>query len=279
MAMYKTLTIAGSDSSGGAGLQADLKTFQELGVYGMTAITTIVAMDPHNNWAHNVFPQPIETLEASLETIITGIGVDALKTGMLGSIEIIELTARKIEAHGLKNVVIDPVMVCKGADEALHPETNESLRDVLVPKALVVTPNLFEASQLSGLPPIKTVEQMKEAAVKIHSLGAKYVLIKGGGKLEHEKAIDLLYDGEIFDILESERISTTYTHGAGCTYSAAITAELAKGKPVKEAIQTAKAFITEAIRHSFPLNEYVGPTNHAAYRNSGAGKAPSTSQA
>jgi pyridoxine kinase len=267
MTLNKALTIAGSDSSGGAGIQADLKTFQELGVYGMTALTTIVSMDPNNHWSHNVYSVPIETVEAQLETILTGIGVDAVKTGMLGSVEIIELAAKKIDEHKLKNVVIDPVMVCKGTDEVLHPETAVALREVLVPRATVVTPNLFEAMQLSGIKPIRTLEDMKEAAVKIHSLGAKYVLIKGGGKLEHEKAIDVLYDGENFDILEGERIQTTYTHGAGCTYSAAITAELAKGKEVKEAIRTAKEFITEAIRHSFPLNQYVGPTHHGAYRN------------
>jgi pyridoxine kinase len=268
MTLNKALTIAGSDSSGGAGIQADLKTFQELGVYGMTALTTIVSMDPNNHWSHNVYSVPIETVEAQLETILTGIGVDAVKTGMLGSVEIIELAAKKIDEHKLKNVVIDPVMVCKGTDEVLHPETAVALREVLVPRATVVTPNLFEAMQLSGIKPIRTLDDMKEAAVKIHSLGAKYVLIKGGGKLEHEKAIDVLYDGENFDILEGERIQTTYTHGAGCTYSAAITAELAKGKEVKEAIRTAKEFITEAIRHSFPLNQYVGPTHHGAYRNS-----------
>jgi pyridoxine kinase len=267
MTLNKALTIAGSDSSGGAGIQADLKTFQELGVYGMTALTTIVSMDPNNHWSHNVYSVPIETVEAQLETILTGIGVDAVKTGMLGSVEIIELAAKKIDEHKLKNVVIDPVMVCKGTDEVLHPETAVALREVLVPRATVVTPNLFEAMQLSGIKPIRTLDDMKEAAVKIHSLGAKYVLIKGGGKLEHEKAIDVLYDGENFDILEGERIQTTYTHGAGCTYSAAITAELAKGKEVKEAIRTAKEFITEAIRHSFPLNQYVGPTHHGAYRN------------
>jgi pyridoxine kinase len=267
MTLNKALTIAGSDSSGGAGIQADLKTFQELGVYGMTALTTIVSMDPNNHWSHNVYSVPIETVEAQLETILTGIGVDAVKTGMLGSVEIIELAAKKIDEYKLKNVVIDPVMVCKGTDEVLHPETAVALREVLVPRATVVTPNLFEAMQLSGIKPIRTLDDMKEAAVKIHSLGAKYVLIKGGGKLEHEKAIDVLYDGENFDILEGERIQTTYTHGAGCTYSAAITAELAKGKEVKEAIRTAKEFITEAIRHSFPLNQYVGPTHHGAYRN------------
>ncbi|SEN12300.1 pyridoxine/pyridoxal/pyridoxamine kinase [Lihuaxuella thermophila] len=266
MTIYKALTIAGSDSSGGAGIQADLKTFQERGVYGMTALTTIVAMDPDNHWAHQVFPVSLDTVRAQLKTILEGVGVHALKTGMLGSVELIELVAETIETYHDQPVVIDPVMVCKGTDEVLHPETAVALREVLVPKATVVTPNLFEAAQLSGCGPIRTVDEMKEAAVNIHRLGAKYVLIKGGGKLQHEKAIDLLYDGESFDILEAERIETTYTHGAGCTYSAAITAELAKGKPVKEAVRTAKTFITEAIRHGFPLNEYVGPTLHAADR-------------
>ncbi|HFJ9441029.1 MULTISPECIES: pyridoxine/pyridoxal/pyridoxamine kinase [Bacillus] len=265
MTLNKALTIAGSDTSGGAGIQADLKTFQELGVYGMTSLTTIVTMDPHNGWAHNVFPIPASTLKPQLETTIEGVGVDALKTGMLGSVEIIEMVAETIEKHNFKNVVVDPVMVCKGADEALHPETNDCLRDVLVPKALVVTPNLFEAYQLSGVK-INSLEDMKEAAKKIHALGAKYVLIKGGSKLGTETAIDVLYDGETFDLLESEKIDTTNTHGAGCTYSAAITAELAKGKPVKEAVKTAKEFITAAIRYSFKINEYVGPTHHGAYR-------------
>ena len=265
MTLNKALTIAGSDTSGGAGIQADLKTFQELGVYGMTSLTTIVTMDPHNGWAHNVFPIPASTLKPQLETTIEGVGVDALKTGMLGSVEIIEMVAETIEKHNFKNVVVDPVMVCKGADEALHPETNDCLRDVLVPKALVVTPNLFEAYQLSGVK-INSLEDMKEAAKKIHALGAKYVLIKGGSKLGTETAIDVLYDGETLDLLESEKIDTTNTHGAGCTYSAAITAELAKGKSVKEAVKTAKEFITAAIRYSFKINEYVGPTHHGAYR-------------
>ncbi|MBC6971701.1 pyridoxine/pyridoxal/pyridoxamine kinase [Bacillus sp. Xin] len=271
MTLNKALTIAGSDTSGGAGIQADLKTFQELGVYGMTSLTTIVTMDPYNGWAHNVFPIQASTLKPQLETTIEGVGVDALKTGMLGSVEIIEMVAETIEKHNLQNVVVDPVMVCKGADEALHPETNDCLRDVLVPKALVVTPNLFEAYQLSGVK-INSLEDMKEAAKKIHALGAKYVLIKGGSKLGTETAIDVLYDGETFDLLESEKIDTTNTHGAGCTYSAAITAELAKGKSVKEAVAIAKEFITAAIRHSFKLNKYIGPTHHGAYRKFAAGK-------
>jgi len=266
MSMNKALTIAGSDTSGGAGIQADLKTFQELGVFGMTALTVIVAQDPHKEWFHEVFPIEVETLEKQMETVLAGIGVDALKTGMLPTVEIIESIAKKVDQYQLTNLVVDPVMVCKGADEVLNPDTAHALRDVLVPKAKVVTPNLFEASQLSGLPALKTVDDMKEAAARIHALGASYVLVKGGGKLQHERAIDVLYDGNSYEIIDGDRIATTYTHGAGCTYSAAITAELAKGKSVPEAVQTAKVFITEAIRHSFPLNQYVGPTNHGAYR-------------
>ncbi|MGP7816985.1 pyridoxine/pyridoxal/pyridoxamine kinase [Niallia sp. 01092] len=265
--MKKVLTLAGSDTSGGAGIQADLKTFQELGVYGMTALTTIVTMDPKNGWHHNVFPQAINTVESQLETVLS-VGIDAMKTGMLGSVEIIELASKLIDEHKLAKVVIDPVMVCKGEDEVLHPETADALRELLVPKATVVTPNLFEAWQLAKTDkPIKTVDDLKEAAVKIHALGPKYVLIKGGSKLNHEKAIDLLYDGNDFTFYESDVVETTYTHGAGCTYSAAITAELAKGKTVLEAVQTAKDFITAAISHGFKLNEYVGPTMHGAYRN------------
>jgi pyridoxine kinase len=268
MTIKKVLTIAGSDTSGGAGLQADLKTFQELGVYGMTALTSIVTMDPKNHWHHNVFPIAVDTLETQLETILS-VGIDAMKTGMLGTVEIIELAARKMDENKLDRVVIDPVMVCKGEDEVLNPETTDAMRELLLPRATVVTPNLFEAGQLAKNGPIRTLDAMKEAAVKIHELGAKNVLIKGGSKLlTEEKAIDLLYDGKDFTIYESEKFKTTFNHGAGCTYSAAVTAELAKGKSVHQAVDVAKAFITEAIRHGFRLNEYVGPTWHGAYRNS-----------
>lgn len=270
MTMKKAMTVAGSDSSGGAGLQADLKTFQELDVYGMSALTTIVTMDP-KDWSHNVFPQPVDVLEAQMETILS-VGIDAMKTGMLGSVEIIELVARKIDELKLDKVVIDPVMVCKGEDEVLHPETAVALRELLVPRATVVTPNLFEAAQLAGTMPIKTIDDMKKAAINIHALGAKFVLIKGGNKLDHDKAIDLLYDGKDFEILESERVDTTYTHGAGCSSSAAIAAELAQGKPVREAIYLAKDYITAAIKHSWKLNEFVGPVMHGAYRKYGVEK-------
>lgn len=179
MQVYKTVTIAGSDSSGGAGIQADLKTFQELGVYGMSALTTIVAQD--ESWGHHVFPVEPDTVAAQLRTALEVIGADACKTGMLGSIRVIELVAQAIAASGIQTIVIDPVMICKGVDEELHPEVNECLREVLVPLATVVTPNLIEAAKLSGMAPLQSVEEMKEAARRIHRLGPSYVLVKGEG--------------------------------------------------------------------------------------------------
>ncbi|MFB4158457.1 pyridoxine/pyridoxal/pyridoxamine kinase [Geomicrobium sp. JSM 1781026] len=267
MTQPKALTIAGSDSSGGAGIQADLKTFQDLGVYGMNALTTIVAMNP-NGWSHNVFPQQASTVEAQLDTIFS-IGVDAMKTGMLGSVDVIELAAKKIEEHNVQKSVVDPVLVCKGEDEVLHPETADALREVLVPKAYVATPNLFEASQLAQVDKITTIEQMKEAASIIHDKGTQFVVVKGGKQLDYHLAVDLVYDGKTFTLLETEKIDTSYNHGAGCTFAAAITAELAKGTEVNEAIKTAKAFVSAAIRHGIRLNEYVGAVRHGAYRTFG----------
>ncbi|WP_240376413.1 pyridoxine/pyridoxal/pyridoxamine kinase [Bacillus piscicola] len=270
MTLKRVLTIAGSDTSGGAGIQADLKTFQELEVYGMTSLTTIVAQDPHNDWFHAVYPQDLSVLEAQLETVLAGIGVDAAKTGMLGSMETIELVAKKVEQYNIEKLVVDPVMVCKGADEALNPELDQFLRDVLVPKALVVTPNLFEAAQLAGTAPVKTIDDMKEAASIIYEQGPSFVIVKGGGETGEDKSIDVLYDGKSFELLEADKIHTEFTHGAGCTYSAAITAEIAKGKPVRAAIETAKQFIQTAISDSFRLNQFIGPVNHTAYRHHSA---------
>ncbi len=262
--MKKTLTLAGSDSSGGAGIQADLKTFQEHGVYGMTALTSMVAMDPNNGWNHHVFPIDVAIVEKQLDTILS-VNVDAMKTGMLGSVDIIELGARKIDEYNLDKFVLDPVMVCKGEDEVLQPENTDAMRELLLPRALITTPNLFEAGQLAQTGPIKTIDGMKQAAIKIHELGAKNVVIKGGKALDHEKAIDLFYDGNDFTLLEKDKLDTTYNHGAGCTFAAAVTANLANGKPVKQSVVAAKDFVTAAIAHGWKLNEYVGPVMHGAY--------------
>ncbi|MBP2637865.1 MAG: pdxK [Firmicutes bacterium] len=266
MTIFKALAVAGSDTSGGAGLQADLKTFQEFGVYGMTAITVIVSQNPHNNWSHDIYPLPLEVLETQMETVLGGIGVDALKTGMLATTEVMALVAKKLDQYAVKNIVVDPVMACKGTDEVLHPESTVGIREILAPRATIITPNVFEATQLSGIRSIRTLEDMKAAAAEIYKLGPKNVLIKGGAKLDTADAVDLLYDGSEFTVLQGPKINTTYTHGAGCTYGAAITAGLAKGLSVPEAVKQAKEFITAAIQASFPLNSYVGPTYHAAHR-------------
>lgn len=277
MTIYKAMTIAGSDSSGGAGMQADIKTFQELGVYGMTALTCIVTMDPFNHWSHQVTTLDTELLKKQLDTIVAGIGVDAMKTGMLGSPDIIKIASDIIEKYHLTRVVIDPVMVCKGAEEEiqpeLQPENTAAMLKLLIPKALVTTPNLYEAARLTGMPRITTIDQMKEAAQKIVALGARHALVKGGSRLpDTDQAIDVLYDGKTFHIIADEFINTPNIHGAGCTYAAAVTAGLAKGLSVLEAVKVAKSFVTAGIRASFPLNDYTGPTDHSAYKRELAAK-------
>lgn len=264
MSLKKTLTLAGSDTSGGSGIQADLKTFQEHSTYGMTALTCMVSMDPNNGWKHNVFPVNTDAVEAQLECTFS-VGLDAMKTGMLGSVEIVELGAKYIEKYGLKNVVIDPVMVCKGENEVLLPETVDAARDLLLPKAAIVTPNLFEAGQLSQLGTLKSVDDMKEAAIRIHKLGAQNVVIKGGRVLDHPQAVDLFYDGNQFTLFETEKLTTSYNHGAGCTFAAAITANLANGLSIYDAVFNSKKFVTSAIQHGWKLNEFVGPVMHGAY--------------
>lgn len=269
MTLKKTLTIAGTDTSGGAGIQADLKTFQEHGTYGMTALTVVVTMDPDNNWSHGVYSLPIDVLKAQIKTALST-GVDAIKTGMLSTEEVIETAGNAIAESGLDHVVIDPVMVCKGEDEVLNPGTVDAMVEFLLPKAEIVTPNLFEAGQLAGMKTPRTIEDMKNVAQKIHSLGARNVVIKGGKQLEHDKAADLFYDGQTFTLLEAEKTDAPYNHGAGCTFAAAITANLANGLDVSEAVFEAKKFVSAAIANGWKLNEYVGPVMHGAKNRFGA---------
>ncbi len=268
MTLKKILTIAGSDTSGGAGIQADLKTFQEHGTYGMTALTVVVTMDP-KNWSHSVYSLPIDVLKSQIDTAIST-GIDGIKTGMLSTEEVIETAGDAIAASGLSTVVIDPVMVCKGDDEVLNPGTVDAMIEHLLPRALVVTPNLFEAGQLAGTGTPKTLEEVKEAAIKIHAHGAKNVFIKGGKRLKKETAADLLYDGETFTLFEAEKSKNHYNHGAGCTVAAAITANLANGLNVKDAVEEAKQFVTAAIANGWKLNEFVGPVLHGAKNKFGA---------
>jgi pyridoxine kinase len=270
--MIKIATIAGSDASGGAGLEADLKTFEEYGLYGMAAVTLIATMDPGNNWGHKVFPVEEDALRSQLETVFKGVGIAAAKTGMLGTFYAVDAAGEYIEKFAVKNYVLDPVMVCKGAGEALNPELNAAIAKKLLPLAEVATPNLFEAEQLSGLGAISSIEQMKEAARIIHGKGARHVFIKGGAKLREAveaaspKAVDLLFDGKEFEIFEADLVKTAWNHGAGCTTSAAIAGGLARGLSVRDAAALAKRFITESLAASFALNQWVGPGNPSAWR-------------
>ena len=264
--IIKTLTIAGSDSSGGAGIQADLKTFEEYGTYGFSALTTIVTMDPDRGWHHNVYPIDAAIVAEQLKTIFAGGPVDAMKTGMLGSVEIVQVAEQAIKSNLQTNVVIDPVMVCKGEDEVLNPESANAIRDLLLPLATVATPNLFEAGVLSGLGKLTTLEEMKEAARLIHQLGTQNVVVKGGKALGGDMAIDVFFDGSEFTVLETAKIEPAYNHGAGCTFAAAITGGLANGLSVKEAVVKAKDFVSAAIRSGYAFNQYVGPVFHGGYR-------------
>ncbi len=261
MRMYRALSIAGAAARGGAGIQADLKTFQELDVYGMSAITAIVATHPETK--QGIFPQPLEALEAQLYTILSDIGVDALKTGMLFTEEVIAFIADWLKAAETDNIVVDPVMIGKMGSALLKDDAIDAMKKKLIPLAKVITPNMPEAARLLDMDELTTVNDLKAAAKALHEFGPQYVLVKGG-RLEGP-ATDILYDGEQYYILESPRIDTIHTNGAGCTYSAAIAAELAKGKPVPAAVEKAKKFITAAIRHSFGFKRGVGPTYHAAF--------------
>lgn len=268
MTLKKTLTIAGSDTSAGAGMQADLKAFQEHGTYGMVALTVVVTMDP-NGWHHQVTPLPTDLLQKQIDTALST-KVDAIKTGMLSTEEIIKIASDAIQQSGTDIVVIDPVMVCKGDDEVLNPGNTTAMIEYLLPYATVITPNLFEAGQLAGTGTPKTIEEMKAAAAKIHELGAKNIVIKGGKALASDKAVDLFYDGTSYKLLASEKVASTYNHGAGCTFAASVCANLANGLSVEESVIEAKEFVSAAIAHGWALNEYVGPVMHGAKSRFGA---------
>ncbi|MCG1129657.1 bifunctional hydroxymethylpyrimidine kinase/phosphomethylpyrimidine kinase [Staphylococcus epidermidis] len=263
MALKKVLTIAGSDTSAGAGMQADLKTFQELDVYGMVALTSIVTMDKET-WSHDVTPIDMNVFEKQLETAIS-IGPDAIKTGMLGTQDIIKRAGDVFVESGADYFVVDPVMVCKGEDEVLNPGNTEAMIQYLLPKATVVTPNLFEAGQLSGLGKLTSIEDMKKATQVIYDKGTPHVIIKGGKALDQDKSYDLYYDGQQFYQLTTDMFQQSYNHGAGCTFAAATTAYLANGKSPKEAIIAAKAFVASAIKNGWKMNDFVGPVDHGAY--------------
>ena len=251
------LTIAGSDSGGGAGIQADLKTFAALGVYGASVITAVTAQNTVDVTA--VYELPPEFVAAQIDAVASDIAVNATTTGMLSNSGIIEVVASKVEEHGLRPLVVDPVMVAKSGARLLRDDAVQTLRDRLLPLATVLTPNIPEAEALLGRR-LETWDDIREGAREIVAMGAQAVVMKGG-HLEGP-AIDLLYDGEEFREYAHVRIDTRNTHGTGCTFASAIAAALARGESLRGAVALAKAFVTKALQMSYELGHGHGPVHH-----------------
>jgi hydroxymethylpyrimidine/phosphomethylpyrimidine kinase len=252
------MTIAGSDSGGGAGIQADLKTFAALGVYGSSAITAVTAQNTVGVRAiHDI---PVDVIAAQIDAVLEDIGADAVKTGMLSSPSIIETVAGRLRAHGVTALVVDPVMVAKSGDRLLREDAIRALCEQLLPLAAVVTPNAPEAGVLSGVD-VTDVESAREAARRIAALGPRLVIVKGG-HMEGDTSDDLVFDGSRFETLSGRRIDTRHTHGTGCTFSAAIAAYLARGLAPLDAVREARVYLQGAIEHAEPLGSGHGPVNH-----------------
>jgi hydroxymethylpyrimidine/phosphomethylpyrimidine kinase len=258
MKVRRALTIAGSDSGGGAGIQADLKTFMALGVHGMSALTALTAQNTVG--VQGVFEITPSFVRQQIRSVATDIGVDAAKTGMLSSAEIVEAVAAAVEEFAIPNLVCDPVFVSKHGDSLLHVDAIDALRTKLIPLARVITPNVPEAEGLLGRELSKT-EPDEAAARELAGLGCEWVYLKGG-HLEG-RATDLLCDGSTVVTLDGERIDTEHTHGTGCTLSAALAAYLAKGLDVPDAAREAKRFVTRAIERHLEIGKGIGPVNPA----------------
>lgn len=254
--MKKVLSVAGSDCSGGAGIQADLKTFAAHGVYGMSVIVSVVA----ENTARVIAAQDItpEIIGRQMDAVFEDIGADAVKVGMLSTAACMEAVAQKLRQYRPPHVVIDPVMVAKGGCALMRPEALDTLIREILPLARLLTPNIPEAEAITGRP-IETIDGMKRAAQELAGLGAKAVLVKGGHAAE---PTDVLFDGSAFTLFPGERIPTKNTHGTGCTLSSAIAANLAIGMELPAAVGHAKRYVTMAIRHALPIGKGCGPTHH-----------------
>ena len=259
MTVAKALTIAGSDSGGGAGIQADLKTFMALGAYGTSVLTAVTAQNTLG--VQGVVELPPEFVAQQFDSVLSDIGAHAAKTGMLSSIPLVHIVAEKIREYDVRQLVVDPVMVAKGGHPLLREEARRALAEALLPLALIVTPNLHEASLLARME-VNDRLTMEEAARRIKALGPAHVVVKGG-HLEDE-ACDLLFDGRSFRAYQSPKLDTVCTHGAGCTFSAAITAGLAKGLAVEEAVAVAKAFVSQAMAAGVLIGQGHAPLNHRA---------------
>jgi hydroxymethylpyrimidine/phosphomethylpyrimidine kinase len=261
MAIPKALTIAGSDSGGGAGIQADLKTFSAFRVFGMSVLTAVTAQNSLG--VQGVFSLPAEFVARQIDSVLSDFGADAVKIGMLSTAPIIETVAERLRAHRQERIVLDPVMVAKSGDPLLEPAARAALVRAVLPLAEVVTPNLPEAATLAGIP-VDTEADMEAAARRILALGPRTVLVKGGHL--KDSATDLLWNGRVLTRFTATRIDSPNTHGTGCTYSAAIAANLARGLALLDAVREAKAYVTAALRAGFQPGRGVGALRHFVER-------------
>ncbi|MBC1605843.1 bifunctional hydroxymethylpyrimidine kinase/phosphomethylpyrimidine kinase [Listeria rocourtiae] len=263
MIFPQAVTIAGSDSGGGAGIQADIKTFQERRVFGMSAITAITAQNTLG--VHAIHPIPVNILASQLEALNDDFSITAVKTGMLVDEATIDTVVSRLRRFNWGPLIVDPVMIAKGGAPLVNDDAIKSIRQNLLPLASIVTPNIPEAEALAGMR-IRSIEQIEKAAKQIQKLGVETVIIKGGHSEDKQESRDYVLDGNVAFWLGAKRIDTEHTHGTGCTFSACITAELAKGATTEYAVRTAKAFITRAISEPIYIGHGHGPTNHWAHR-------------
>lgn len=258
---YRVLTIAGSDSGGSAGIQADLKTFTARGVFGMTAITVVTAQNTQG--VYEAMPLPVQLVAAQIDAVLQDIGVDAVKTGLLGTLDIVEVVYDRL--HGLSDIpiVIDPVLVNGAGNAIVSADVVTAYRDFLVPLATVLTPNIYEAALLTDLAPIADAAMMREAAELLHQMGAGNVLVKGGF-LDETSISDLFYNGQTIELINADRLPVNNPHGVGCTFASAIAAELARGQSVFDAVSEAHSYLQRTLSASldWKLGKGRSPVNH-----------------
>jgi hydroxymethylpyrimidine/phosphomethylpyrimidine kinase len=254
----RALTIAGSDSGGGAGIQADLKTFAAMGVYGASAITAVTAQNTTGVTGWLAMPPAL--VGEQIDAVLSDIGADAVKTGMLANAEIIDVVAAKLREHRVERLIVDPVMVAKGGAKLLEDAAIDALVGELLPLATIATPNIPEAEVLTGRP-IASWDDMRTAAARIVEMGARAAIVKGG-HFDDESATDIYFDGREYREFSARRVETANTHGTGCTFASAIGAGLAKGLDLPSAIALAKSYVTLAIQHAYPVGHGHGPVHH-----------------
>lgn len=248
----QTLIIAGSEATGGAGLQADIRAMQSMDVIGVGALTCIVAFDPKNDWAHRFHPVAPQIIEQQIEAALACRDLDVVKIGMLGTVPTIEAVRRQLETQSWKHIVLDPVLICKGQEPGAALDTDTALRDQLLPMSTVLTPNKFEAEMLAKMEPLTTTEDLEEAARRIHKLGPQYVVVKSGMDFPGDEVVDVLFDGQATTVYRKPKIGTSHISGAGCSFASAIAAGLAKGYDIHRALEEAEAVVLQMIKNAVP---------------------------